>query len=58
MFDEPSANLDENGIFLLKQTLNRFKSNGKTIIVAVYTKADFLSLSKEERKKMGLRTTE
>ena len=34
IFDEPSANLDEQGVSLLKEALTCFKSNGKTIIVA------------------------
>jgi energy-coupling factor transport system ATP-binding protein len=80
VLDEPTANLDDKSIELLKQNIIRIKNEGKTIVIAEhriyfllelidravfmeqgeitqeFTRMQFLELSDETRKEMGLRS--
>ena len=82
VFDEPSSNLDSDGIIMLKECLLELEKKQKTIVIAehrlyyltniatkyiymkqgkisqIFTREEFLALSFDERKKMGLRCTE
>ncbi len=78
--DEPSSNLDADGIRMLREILTQLKHEGKTVLLAEhrlwyaadladrifylkdgvlerrFTRAEFLALSDEERRTMGLRS--
>ena len=80
VLDEPSSNLDPEGIRQLREILKRLKAAGKTVLVAehrlwyvadladrvlylrkgqlerAFSGAEFLALSEEERRKLGLRS--
>ena len=80
VLDEPSSNLDDEGIRQLREILKQLKVAGKIVLVAehrlwyaadladrvfylregrlerVYSRAEFLSLSEERRRAMGLRS--
>ncbi|MCG8499991.1 MAG: ABC transporter ATP-binding protein [Firmicutes bacterium] len=80
VLDEPTANLDEGAIEVLREQIAKIKEEGKTVLIAehriyflmdlidravlmekgeivrIFTREAFLTLSEDERIKMGLRT--